>query len=76
MAVRDYNVRLLPFPNRAADSCVVTDPDGSGYYTIVINANMSRERQIRAYLHELEHLEKEDLHSDRPVAEIEKEMRF
>lgn len=74
LAVRDYDVRLLPFPNNAADSCVVTDPDGSGFLTIIINANISRERQIKAYWHEVEHIENDDLYSDEPVKDIEERM--
>lgn len=74
LAIRDYMVRLMPFPNQAADSCVVTDPDGSGFLTIVINANISRDRQIKAYWHEIEHIENEDLYSDESVKDIEGRM--
>ena len=74
LAVRDYDVKLLSFPNNAADSCVVTDPDGSGFLTIIINANLSRERQIKAYWHEVEHIEKEHLYSNDAVDTIEERM--
>jgi len=74
LAVRDFKVKLVPFPNQAADSCVVTDPDGSGFLTIVINANIPRERQIKAYQHELKHIENDDLYSDELVKDIEERM--
>ena len=75
MAVRDYNVKLVPFPNNAADSCVVSDPDGSGFLTIVINANLCQSRQEQAYRHELAHIMNDDLYSDKSVYDIECQVR-
>lgn len=69
---RDYTVKTLPFPNNSADGCVVADPSGSGFVTIVLNANVSRKRQEEAYRHELEHILNDDLYSEMPVSEIEK----
>lgn len=74
MAVRDFDVKLIPFPNNSADSCIVSDPDGSGFLTIVINANLCRSRQEAAYQHELAHIMHNDLYSDTSVYDIERAM--
>lgn len=46
------------------------EPDGD-YYTIVLNSRLSYEMQLQAYQHELGHIDHDDLHSERSVAEIE-----
>lgn len=67
----DYFVRIIPFPNYGADGLVVSNGDGT--LTIILNANITRERQISAFNHELRHIEREDLFSDGDVAEMERD---
>lgn len=45
--------------------------DHSGDYTIVLNARMSRERQLEAYRHELGHIQGDDFSSSLSVDLIE-----
>lgn len=49
--------------------CVAKNEDGS--YTILLNSRCGRLAQEKAYLHELEHINKEDFDSDEPITEIE-----
>lgn len=74
MAVRDYNVRVVPFPNNSVSGCIISDPEGSGFATIVINANLCQRKQEEAYRHELRHLMNDDLYSEEAVHTIEKRM--
>lgn len=45
--------------------------DGNDDYTIILNANDSREANMVTYLHEREHIENGDLDRDDPADEIE-----
>ena len=49
----DVNVKLINFPN-AGKEMVVPNEDGS--YTILINAKLSYEDQVKAYEHAMRHL--------------------
>lgn len=53
----DVNVVLLDFPNRG-NEMVVQNEDGS--YTILINARLSHEGQLKAYNHALKHIHDND----------------
>jgi len=47
--------------------------ESDGYYTIVINARLSYEEQIRAYRHEAEHINREDFLADNlQIIELER----
>lgn len=65
----DYFVRVVPFPNFAADGLVVSNGDGTS--TILLNANTSYDMQRSAMRHERAHVEHDDLFRDGDVAEME-----
>lgn len=55
----DVFVHLLPLPVHGA---CTQNADGS--YSVFLNANDSRERQEKAYRHELDHILNDDLHGE------------
>ena len=61
---------LCPLPGKVKGYTVLMD----GFYTIVVNSNLSPEARMRAYRHEVKHLGKDDFHRDDPVGEIGKGM--
>lgn len=67
MTTQDVNVILLDFPNNQKEM-VVSNEDGS--YTILINAKLSHEAQLRAYNHALKHINDDDF-KKMDVQEIE-----
>ena len=67
----DYFVKVVPFPNFAADGFVVSNGDGTE--TVFINANTSYDRQRIAMWHERRHIENDDLYRDGNVAEMERD---
>jgi len=69
MTTQDVNVILLDFPNNQKEM-VVSNEDGS--YTILINARLSYETQLRAYEHALKHINDDDFDkSDVQIIEAE-----
>ena len=54
---KDVNVILLNLPTTTAEA-VTENPDGS--FTIIINARLSNERQLRAYEHAIKHIQNGD----------------
>lgn len=67
----DYFIKLIPFPNYAADGA--TMPNSDGTYTIYINANIDDIRKLAALDHELNHIEEGHFYSAKPIDEIELE---
>ena len=68
MNKEDYRVVLEDLP------CSIrgfTKMDNDGDYTIILNSRMSLETQRRTYLHEIEHIEKDDIHSPLTADQIE-----
>lgn len=63
----DVNVFLIDFPNRG-NEMVVPNEDGS--YTILINARLSNDGQLRAYEHAMKHIKENDFERSN-VQEIE-----
>lgn len=53
----DVNVYLLNFPNSGKEMVVKNEDDT---YTILINARLSHDAQLRAYKHALSHIENND----------------
>ena len=68
---QDYVVRYVPFPNCAADGVIVSHADIANIY---INTRVCPKRQREALLHELSHLESDDLYSDESAEAIERRM--
>lgn len=65
----DFFVRVVPFPNFAADGLVVSNGDGTT--TLIVNANTSYEKQKEAMQHEKTHIESDDLYRSGDVMEME-----
>jgi len=61
-------VRLVSMP-ASVRGFTIADQDGN--YNVYINRALTRESQQDTYLHELRHIERGDLYSDKPVSEIE-----
>lgn len=65
----DYFVRIIPFPNYAADGFVVSNGDGTE--TVFLNANTTYEIQRKAMEHELKHIVNNDLYINKQIKEVE-----
>lgn len=65
----DYFVRVVPFPNFAADGLVVSNGDGTE--TVLLNANTTYERQQETMKHERDHIENDDLYREGDVQKME-----
>ena len=61
-------VRLIDLPH-GVNGLLVYDENGEP--NIYINARSSYEMQRKAYLHELRHLRRNDIHSKRPIRRVE-----
>lgn len=53
----DVNIFLVNFPSPGKEMVV---PNEDGSYTILINAKLSQEGQLRAYQHAMSHIQNED----------------
>ena len=69
----DYQVQLIQFPNKKVREVVVENEDGN--YTIFIDSSISKETQVKAYLHALRHIQNNDFEKY-DVQKIEHEVRF
>ena len=63
----DTRVYIVPLPPRIKSFLVKRND----FYTICVNECLSPEARMKAYEHELWHLEHDDLHSDLPTGLIE-----
>ena len=66
----DYYIRLVELPP-TVDGVVTPNDDGS--FDVYINALHCPDRQMEALRHEAEHILRDHLYGDRPVAECERE---
>lgn len=68
-SLRSFQIRIycLPIPGRI-QSYVVKKDD---FYTIIIDESLSPEARMKAYRHELEHIENGDFDSDESTGIIE-----
>lgn len=65
----DYiNVQILDFGNSIPAAVTIND-DGS--FSIFLNARLSYERRLEAYLHEMRHIQNQDFYGDMSVEEME-----
>jgi len=65
----DYFVRVIPFPVGRVGGMVTPNDDGT--YSVYINANLNRERQLEAYEHEVRHIVNGDFYNEKTIREIE-----
>ena len=61
-------VRLEALPAHIRAFCV----EKEDWFTIVINADLSPSERLKAFEHEIQHIEKDDFHSFETVDEIER----
>lgn len=66
MTEGDYCIRYLDQPNYKIRGSVHIDEDG--FANIYINPRLSTEQQLKSMLHELAHLENDDLYNDDPLS--------
>lgn len=64
----NYRVYMMPFPGDVK-AAVRVDPDG--FASIYINDALSPEARKRAFMHELRHLERDDMYNDLTIEEAE-----
>lgn len=64
-----YRVYFMPF---AGDIKAVLRLDQEGYPSIYINDALSPAAKKRAFMHEMRHIMRDDMYSDRPTEEVEK----
>ena len=57
MSEPDVNVVLVNFPNSGREMVVKNEDDA---YTILINARLSNDEQLKAYQHAMKHIENDD----------------
>lgn len=61
MTTPDVNVVLINFPNSRKEMVV---PNEDGTYTILINAKLSHDSQLKAYAHAMKHIINNDFEKD------------
>lgn len=64
----EYRVYMMPFPG---DIKAAVRVDTEGFPSIYINDALAPEAAKRAFLHELRHIERDDLYNDRPIRDVE-----
>lgn len=65
MTTPDVNVVLINFPNSGKEMVV---PNEDGTYTILINARLSHDSQLKAYAHAMKHITNNDFEKDNAQA--------
>lgn len=61
-------VRLIDLPPSVGG---LVSEDETGFLNIYINARWGKAMQIRSLRHEIDHIEKEDLHNNKTIQEVE-----
>ena len=65
----DCTVRIIDLPVTVRG---LVAEDETGWPSIYLNARLSREMQRKVLRHELKHIADDDLHSTRPITEVER----
>ena len=65
----DYFVRIVDLPCPVGG---MVTPNDDGTFSVYINAKNSREKQIKSYAHEVDHIENDDFYTGKDIKEIEK----
>lgn len=66
----EYKVYLVPFPG---DIRAAVRLDAEGFPSIYINDKLSPEAKKRALMHELKHIQRDDIYNSMTLQEIEHE---
>lgn len=66
----DYFVRYMNLPPKIF---AYVRSNGDGTFSVYIDPRRSCDQQIKDYAHEIKHIVNDDLFSDRPVWEIERQ---
>lgn len=69
MTRADVNTLLVDLPG-TIKAFVAKDTDD--FYTIYLNSRLSHEQNIVSFIHEMEHIEKDDFYSDLTADQIER----
>ena len=65
----DVNTLLVDLPG-TIKAFVAKDTDD--FYTIYLNSRLSHEQNVVSFMHEMEHIEKDDFYSDLTADQIER----
>jgi hypothetical protein len=68
MTEDEYRIYMMPFPG---DIKAAVRIDKDGFPCIYINDALGPQAAKRAFLHELRHIERDDLYNDKPIDVIE-----
>lgn len=63
---------ILIYHDLPSRICALTHANDDGSYTIFVNQNICHERQLKAVLHELSHIERNDFTSEEQADLLEK----
>lgn len=66
----EYAVRVVNLPGDVL-GCVKLTRDGSDFPNIYINDALAPEARLRAFDHEMLHLENDDFYTDKRIQEVE-----
>lgn len=69
----DYQVQFVPLGNGTKETVVLNEDDS---YTIFIESALSAEGQHLAFLHAMEHIQRNDFDSSRSADNLEKRAHF
>lgn len=64
----EYRVYMVPFPGDVLGAVRI---DVEGFPSIYINDALSPEARKKAFLHELRHIQRDDMYNGKPIEEIE-----
>ena len=64
----EYRVYMVPFPGDVLGAVRI---DVEGFPSIYINDALSPEARKKAFLHELRHIQRDDMFNGKPIEEIE-----
>lgn len=70
----DYFIKIMPFPVPIPAFIRLNAEDDT--YTMYINSNLDYEHQLDGYIHELWHIIRDDIYSDRSIFEIEPQLEM
>lgn len=64
----EYRVYMVPFPGDVLGAVRI---DVEGFPSIYINDALSPQARKKAFLHELRHIQRDDMYNGKPIEEIE-----